>query len=122
MAGSASTISESTTGSVKRIKFTWTCDDATGAVTSALTTKTYDGEILRLVTDPGTPAPTALYDVEIQDADGFDVLIGQGANRSATVTESVATGLGATHPSKLKLVVTNAGAANNQGIAYVWIR
>ena len=49
-----------------------------------------DGQLLSIITDPGTPAPTAAYDVSVLDADGFDRLGGAGADRSATVTERAA--------------------------------
>lgn len=79
------------------------------------------GRIERVVTDPDdTAAPTTLYDVALNDEQGIDVLLGRGANRSATVSESIAPG----HPitdgtttgvvpvavhGALTLAVTNAG-------------
>ncbi len=45
-------------------------------------------------TNPGTTAPTALYDVTLTDDGGYDLLGGAGANRSATVTERVIPVLG----------------------------
>lgn len=48
------------------------------------------GEILRVVFDPGTPAPTANYDVLLKDEHGIDVLAGLGANRHTTSTEQIA--------------------------------
>jgi hypothetical protein len=40
-------------------------------------------------TNPGTVNPTASYDVTVTDDDGYDLLGGAGANRSATNTERV---------------------------------
>ena len=40
-------------------------------------------------TDPGPVNPTASYDVTVTDDDGYDLLGGAGANRSATNTERV---------------------------------
>lgn len=46
------------------------------------------GILNRVVIDPGTPAPTALYDVTVIDSSGIDILVGTGANLSATATTS----------------------------------
>jgi len=52
------------------------------------------GQIQRVVTVPSaTAAPTTLYDVTLTDANGIDVLAGQGANLSATVAASVCPGM-----------------------------
>lgn len=40
-------------------------------------------------TDPGTPAPTANYDMTLTDTNGLDVAGGQLANRAAATTEQV---------------------------------
>ena len=64
----------------------WTGDDANGTV-PALVLPKINGKLLSLKTDPGSPAPTTLYDIAITDDDGFDVLQGVGADRSATVTQ-----------------------------------
>jgi hypothetical protein len=106
---------------VKKIIFDWTSDaagDATGTTTNA-----YTGELLRFITVPdGVSAPTALYDVVINDEDSTDALIAAGANRSATVTEQViASSLGAVANDKLTIVVSNAGNTK-KGKAYLYIR
>lgn len=53
------------------------------------------GEILRVAFKPnaGGTAPTDLYDVTITDAQGIDVLAGQGANLSGTVASHVCPGV-----------------------------
>lgn len=123
-AGSA-TLTEISHKPIKKIKIAWT-SDASGNVNggAALSTKVYSGKIIAVQTVPsgGGTAPTTLYDLVLNDADGFDVLLGAGANRSATVTESVAdASLGAVVESTLELVVSNAGNAK-QGTVYIFVR
>jgi len=117
----AVTATENTTQSVKRVYFAWTSDssgDATGT-----TTNTFDGDLIGFATDPdGTAAPTDDYDVTLTDANGFDLLMGNGANRDTADIEYVAgTSLGAVSGSKLTLTVANAGDTK-KGVAVVWIR
>lgn len=64
----------------------WVGDDANGSVPTLVLPK-INGKLLQLKTDPGSPAPTTLYDIAITDDEGFDVLQTVGQNRSATVTE-----------------------------------
>ena len=119
----AITLTEQVTGTVKKVTFAWT-SDAAGIVSGIPTTAFFSGAIDRLVTVPsgGGTAPTALYDIVINDDDGTDVLMGSGANRSATATEQVlASSLGYMANSKLTLGITNAGASK-QGTIYLYIR
>lgn len=74
-----------------RITFHWQAN-ASGEVLYFVN-RPISGRVWRLVTNP-TGSPTADYDVQlVRDADGADVLLGMGANRSATVvqTEHLAT-------------------------------
>ena len=117
----AVTATENTTQSVKQVYFAWTSDssgDATGT-----TTNTFDGDLIGFATDPdGTAAPTDNYDVTLTDANGFDLLMGNGANRDTADIEYVAgTSLGAVSGSKLTITVANAGDTK-KGVAVVWIR
>ena len=41
-----------------------------------------------MITNPGTPAPTANYDITLTDEDGIDLLDGAGANRHTSNSES----------------------------------
>lgn len=54
-----------------------------------MTLPAFEGRLLDLVTNPGTPAPQASYDITLVDQHGHDRLEGVGANRSATATEMV---------------------------------
>lgn len=69
------------TGSVRKVTLAWT-SDAAGAVSG--TTVHLDGVIERVVFVPGTGGvqPTDLYDVTLEDAEGLDLLAGEGANLS----------------------------------------
>ncbi|NVM21301.1 MAG: hypothetical protein HWN68_05930 [Desulfobacterales bacterium] len=123
MAAGTVTITEETYGTIKKIKFDWTSGDgAEDGTASGQTTHAYSGKILGLATDPGSPAPTALYDITVTDEDGMDVLMGGGVDRSATVTEYVlSSSLGAVANDKLTINVSAAGT-NTKGVAYLYIR
>jgi len=121
MAGMVCTIDEITYTSVKLVKFTWTSDDTAGTATGT-TTEYYDGKILGLATDPGSPAPDDNYDITITDNNSLDVLIGSGANRDTANIEYVKEAdLCAVVASQLTLNVSNAGNSK-QGVAYLFIR
>ena len=115
-------IVEDTSGFLNKIKWTWTCA-ADGTFTSA-TTNRYNGICHKLVTIPAAAgnAPTTLYDITITDADGVDVLQGNGADRSATLNEykSFSDGLGDVKSSVLTLNITNAGNAK-QGTVVLYL-
>ncbi len=127
MAGSASTITYDEQGTIRKVIIDWTSDDTTGAVTA--TTKKITGQLLKVITDPGTPAPTANYDIVISDEESLDVLSGLGGtggtapsllNRHTSTTEvvhlvaedSVTNPLPGSQPvvsDVLSVAVTNAG-------------
>ena len=88
-------------GNMKAVTFSWTGDAANGTVPStatnaAITTEISGWYVYAIETDPGSVAPTTLYDIVINDASGFDIAGGQLANRSATATERVIPKLDAT--------------------------
>lgn len=60
-----------------------------------LDTPVITGEILRVVfvPDSGGTQPTNLYDVLLKDADGLDVLAGQGANLANNANSHVCPGV-----------------------------
>lgn len=121
MAGSSTTFTEVTHGTVKKIKCAWVSDDTTGAV-SGTTTHSYSGRFIGLITDPGATAPTADYDITVTDTDGVDLLLGAGIDRHTSNTEFVAEAsmAGVAH-SKLTFNVTNAGNSK-VGDIYLLIR
>ena len=77
----------STSAPVGYIRFKWT-STTTGNVIKT-TTDYLGGTVLRFTTNPGTTAPEANYDITITDEDSVDILLGTGANRHATTTETV---------------------------------
>lgn len=58
-------------------------DWTSNASGSASATVTLNGVLHRVVFYPGSPTPTTAYDVTVLDAEGADVLVGQGANISS---------------------------------------
>jgi len=103
---------------VKKVSFAYTT--SAGGAADATTTKSFTGMIERVVFD-WTDA-TAAYDVVINDSDGFDVLIGNGANLAAAdVQKSYSDGLAAIVNSTLTLALTNGGNAAT-GTIHVYIR
>lgn len=65
---------------------TWVGDVANGTV-PATALSSFSGYIIKTVTDPGSPAPTDLYDIVLSDTDGLDVMGGTLMDRSTTVTQ-----------------------------------
>lgn len=118
MAGTV-TVEESHFGNVSKIKWTWT--STAGGAADLITTRSYYGEVLALVTDPGATAPTDDYDVTITDSEGYDVLQGAGANRDTANTETAVPAATSVAFGTLTLNVSNAGNAK-EGIAILYIK
>lgn len=112
-------------GTVKKIAWDWlsAADGSVGSVTGRVTTNTYNGAVLRAVFVPDAAAtqPSDNYDVVINDADGYDILAGQGANKSNAAAVTVVASMGAVANDTLTLGVTNAGDSKG-GIVYLYIR
>ncbi len=124
MAGTVS-MTERSIGAVRQITFAWT-SDASGNAT-ATTTSIYDGLVLYAVFVPGSPTPTNLYNVVVNDGNTVDVLAGYGKSLSsaATVDTRAATlagglGIGAVSDSTLSLSISAAGNAT-QGTVILYI-
>ena len=100
---------------VTKVVLAWV-SSAGGTVTQTTTFKV-SGLLRRVVTVPSaTVAPTADYDVVIEDSDGLDILNAAGADRHTTNTEVIAPLISTYGPmlvseTALTLKVTNAGAA-----------
>lgn len=60
-------------GSIRKIIADWTSDASDG--TASGTTKKITGELIKIVTDPGSPAPTDNYDVVLTDEKGVDLSV-----------------------------------------------
>ena len=115
---------------IQKIQWDWTADSVSGVIVASLvagenptTQYKFSGQLVRLITKPGTgdDAPSAGYDVTILDEDSFDVLMGAGLNRSATLPEQVlGSSLGTIQYSTLSLRVADAGVSN-KGTVIVYI-
>ncbi len=102
-------------------EWAWTGDATTGSVpasvAASLRQQQYQGYIvLGVEFVPGTPSPTASYDVTLTDDYGYDILVGGGANLSATAASAVLAG-SAVPPlnGALTLNVTNNAVASAKG-------
>jgi len=121
------TVTEERVGSVKKILFDWLSENggANAGKAQKTTTYAYNGLLERVVfvPDSGATQPTDAYDVEVQDEDGYDVLVGLGANLSnaAAVQKAHKDGLGAVANDKLTVVVTSAGDAKG-GVVILYLR
>lgn len=104
--------------SVKVHRLDWVADSG-GAC--SCTPITIDGEILRVVTDPGSPAPTDNYDIVANDEDGFDILGGGLANRDTANSEAVVPSARVVHFGAVTFVVSNAGNGG-AGVIKVYVR
>jgi hypothetical protein len=99
--------------SVKYVQWSWT-SDGSGDV-SGEDTKSVNGQVLRWATNPSSTAPSANYDIVVNDEDDIDIAAGGLVNRHTSTSEQVLTGGdakdGAAFAGKLSLVVSNAGSA-----------
>lgn len=108
---------------IQKIEWDWLCTDL-GVVESAAS-GWYCGKIVKaiLASDSGGTAPTNLYDVTIEDEDGYDVLSGGGADVTSAATVYLV------DPDKclwvrsnsLTLKVANAGDAKG-GVVTLYIQ
>lgn len=60
-------------GRIRKVLIDFVTDDTTGSV--AVTTRKIVGELIKIVTDPGSPAPTANWDVVLTDEEGVDLSV-----------------------------------------------
>jgi len=80
---------------ITKVSIAWLCDSDGGAFVTADFPAANMPDILGkscyfVITNPGTTAPTAAYDITIADANGLSVFGTQLDNRSATATEQIA--------------------------------
>lgn len=121
------TLTEEKLGVIKKIAWAWTAHTdgkVTTSTTNAVTTKTYNGEIVRLVTVPdGVSAPSDNYTVQVFDGDSVDVLVGAATgNRDTANTEQVlASSLGVVANDTLNLYIEGAGSGG-KGTVYLYVR
>lgn len=106
---------------IKKIKWAWT--STAGGAADKQTDREVFGEVIALHTIPagGGSAPTDDYDITVTDPEGFDVLLGAGANRDTANAESAVPTSKTVAFGKLTLNVTNAGNAKG-GTAILYVR
>jgi hypothetical protein len=104
---------------ITRVEIAWTAEF--GGVLNTTTTQYFSGQVLRVVTVPGTPAPTIGYDIEIHDDDGCDIMAAALWNRSDSATQQVTPTVSpAISNSRLTINIARAGI-NNQGTIVIYI-
>jgi len=113
----------------RTIKFTWIGDASGGTVpaytvTSASLAFMKGYYIYAIETDPGTPAPTTLYDITITNAGARDVVGGALADRSATLQEVVPPKFDGVNPMYVPLdggalSINVSGTTANSATAYI---
>ena len=80
-----------------------------------------------VITDPGTEAPTADYDITLTDADGVDVMGGELADRHTTATEQAVPKIGDTVygtrfvKGPLIFAITNNSVNDAAGEIFIYI-
>lgn len=80
---------------VRVLTFTATADAADGsypstAMSAATLSKLKGWYLYKVITNPGSTAPTDNWDFTLSDTDGIDVLGGNGANRHTTTSQMIA--------------------------------
>lgn len=140
MAGTMTIVADNDVGNggvIQKLICSWTSDASTQDA-SATTPFNVNGEIVKIVTDPGSPAPAANWDVVITDDNGLNPLAGiQNVatllTRHTTNTEQTycqllnadTTPIGiAAFPvvsGLLTVAVANAGTSK-QGVIYIYVR
>lgn len=119
------TVTTTTLADIRAVKYSiaWVSDGSGNVNTNPQTFRPGSLIQIKFIPDGGGTAPTALYDVVLNDANGLDYLGGTGANLSATVSTQtrVAAPLIYDATGTLDLVVTNAGASKG-GTVQLWIQ
>jgi hypothetical protein len=78
---------------------------------SGTSSRVYTGEVVRFVVIPaaGGSQPTTLFDVALNDADGYDILAGQGANLSNAAPTTVVASMGAIAGDPIAVAASGMG-------------
>jgi len=116
----------------KVLTFSWTgaADDGTvpsTATSAAITAEIAGCHLVEVRTNPGSTAPTAAYDIALNDTDGIDLMGGALNDRSATASEraapKVATGVygSAAIDGAITMVITNQAVHSATGTVRVFM-
>lgn len=114
------------TSDVRCLTYSWTGDASDGSVPATASTISIDGYIILVITNPGATAPTTLYDITLTDGNSIDVMGGQLADRSATVSEQVVPKISTVYGGRwvsgiLTLNITNQSVHSATGIVTIFI-
>ena len=77
----------SVTDDVACLEFSWVGSSVDGSVTATASTSEIDGWVFMAITNPGSPTPTASYNVYLYDSEGVDVMGGTLTARSNSASE-----------------------------------
>jgi len=113
-------------GEINVLQMTWTTDSS-GNFTATDTAYPIEGYLMLVETDPSATAPTAAYDIVLNNANGVDVMGGALGDRSATATEMTLPLLNGSYtmlpvPGVLTMDVTNAGNSKSGVIRIYFVR
>lgn len=122
MAAGSMTITETTVGTVKKIKAAWTTGSA-GEGISGTTTKVYSGRFIGLIAVPGGTTPSDNYTITVKDADAVDLCLGAatGNQKAASTTFTAEASMAGVAMSTLTLAISSAGNSKT-GTTYLLIR
>ena len=116
MAGTITISVSKVNQNLERIRFTCVGDASDGSFPETQTGFTVQGKVLMGLSNPGAPAPTADYDISINDEAGCDIMGGEMTDRSQTVSEQVMPLIGSGYdkrPVNDKLTIAITGNAVN---------
>lgn len=106
---------------------TFICIADASANTYPVTTskESIDGYVFLVITNPGSPSPTASYDITLTDADGIDVMGGELANRHASDSEQAVPLIGEIYGTrfvngKITITITNNSVNSAETIVKVF--
>jgi hypothetical protein len=100
--------------SVNKTRVTLTGDSGTGAMPN--TTLTLNGYIMKIVTNPGSTAPTDDYDIVINDEHGVDIVAGGLMNRDTSTSEQLYPVVGSTPAIPVFACGTHTMIVTNQSV------
>jgi hypothetical protein len=105
----------------------WVADSSDGTVPDTASDDTVLGYVMLGETNPGAPAPTALYDVVLTNANDVDIFGGEHADRSASVSEEAMPKVGSAYGDRfinsvLTFALDNNSVNSAEGQFKVYVR
>jgi len=122
MAAGTNTCVEETSGSLKKIKWSFTAGTGgdVDSIGSAQTSNAFSGLVQGLITVGGA-SMSASWSVTVKDQSSIDILMGQGASRNAATEYTARASLAGVANDKLTLGITGTGVSH-PGEVYLLIR